>query len=178
MKIAAFALLSLLIASCDKPTELDLKRLDSLQMDAAVTDAQRYLGEGGKIAAVCGASEGVFISGTEDGFSIESDRITDGVIALAFDRDGKPDIVHRDVEKTMQRMSEEQDTEVIFTPNPNDDRLGNWTVRFKSSGIVETHTLVRDEAGTVFDLWASPRPKNLVVPARMVAFAAKCELVP
>ena len=164
------------LAACKGPTEIvDPKPLSGIDRDAALTDARRFLGSDAKIVAICGPSVGRILYLDRDVAKIEPDSIKDGVIALGFDANGKPDVVHRDAFKKMIRVTEDSG-EITFIPQPGDDNLGTWSIVFRATGIVESHSLVRKPTGDLYDLWTSTRNYGLTLP-RSLVFLSKCEAV-
>jgi hypothetical protein len=172
-RVLALAVFVSILGGCSKAEQVVPTELDVMAEQAAIKDALRYLGEGSKLKAICGPSVGKTLFVDADGAKFEPDQISDGVIALGFSAGGKPDVVHRDALKEMVRVTEDEGV-VSFLAHPTDPDLGSWIITFPSTGIVETHSLVRSAEGKLLDLWTSTRSNGLA-PPRSLAFLSKCE---
>ena len=175
MKTTVFVLFAgYVLAGCRAENRpIEAKPLDPLEFQAAKSDAERYLGPGAKVVALCGPSKGSILFVEKDGATIGPDEISGGVIALAFDASGKPDVVHRDALKEMIRVSENSGV-VRFLPLPGSPPLGTWTIDFPSSGIVESHSLMSPKQGELVDVWTSTRASGFL-PPRGSVFISKCK---
>ena len=175
-ELAAFLLVLLTLSGCKpKESSIDPDRLGGIELAAASSDAKRYFGNGAKVVAICGPSVGARLQLESKEAVLTQDEISGGVIALGFDANGQPDVVHRDAMKQMIRVSEDLGV-VTFLPRPNGKNLGTWKIDFPTTGIVETHSLMTAPDGGLVDIWTSTRSDGLL-PARGLVLLSKCEAI-
>lgn len=150
----------------DQPSPFDLQ--------AAETDAKRYLGAGTKVLAVCGSSSGssLFSDQLEKGF--EEDGITDGVIVLAVRQDGRPEVLSRDFTKEMIVASEDG-AQVTRIGKKYGDSTGVWVLQYPSTGVVISYNISTDADGKLLNLWTQNKPAVGPLPPRTSTFLSRCE---
>lgn len=149
--------------------------LDAFEVEAAITDAQRYLGEGSVVLAVCGASTGasVYLDNLQDGLT--KDGIDGGLVIFAQTQNGSPEILTRDVFREMIVASEDGG-QISRLQGREDNGLGLWVIQYPSTGVVMSHNLATTENGTLIDLWTQNKPQVSILPARTSIFQTRCEI--
>jgi hypothetical protein len=150
----------------DQPSAFDVQ--------AAETDAKRYLGAGTKVLAVCGISVGssLFSDQLEKGF--EEDGISDGVIVLAERQDGRPEVLSRDFTKELIVASEDG-AQVTRIGKKYNDSTGIWVLQYPSTGVVISYNISTDADGKLLNLWTQNKPAVGPLPPRTSTFLSRCE---
>jgi hypothetical protein len=149
--------------------------LDAFDAQAAVTDAERYLGAGTTVLAVCGGSIGssLFLDQSEKGFV--EDSINGGVIVFALRSDGSPDVLTRDVSREMFVATEDGGQIHRLHGRDNTDKLGVWVIHYPATGVVVSHNLANSDNGELTNVWTQNKPKVGPLPARTSTFLSRCE---
>ena len=170
----AFLILLVSLASCAEGAKAP-KELDALERQAAIVDAQRYLGSDAKVLAVCGESKGSSWYLEKGHKAFFDDGIDDGLIVFAARSNGKPEILTRDVTREMLVQSE--DGGIITRLNAREDKggLGIWLIQYPSTGVTASHNLAVDENGKLQDIWTQNKPAVAMLPPRASLFISKCE---
>ena len=176
MRSAILVLVTAAIVGCDgRDGEMVLPDgLAALELQAAETDAQRYLGVGAKILAVCGSSKGVSLYSDELAKGFEDDGITGGVIVFASRQDGRPEVLSRDITKQMIVASEDT-AEISRIGEKSTDATGVWVLQYPSTGVVISYNLSPSADGKLLNIWTQNKPAVGPLPPRTSTFLSRCE---
>lgn len=156
------------------PPEIDLAAVN-----AAVTDAQRYLGDGATVLAVCTGSVGktYFLDDPnvdDDKEGLVEDGILEGVIIFARTPGGAPEILERDVDRQLIVASEDGGQITHYEAEANDGS-GVWIVTFPTTGVTINYNLSRNERDELINLWTRNKPAISLLPPRASIFKSMCE---